>query len=40
MNEKSLGGAEYFLTVTDDKTWYVWVYCLQRKDQVFERFCE
>ena len=36
MNEKSLGGAEYFLTFIDDKTRYVWVYCLQRKDQVFE----
>ena len=40
MNEKSLGGAEYFLTFIDDKTRYVWVYCLQRKDQVFEKFCE
>ena len=38
MNEKSLGGAEYFLTFIDDKTRYVWVYCLQRKDQVFENF--
>ena len=40
MNEKSLGGAEYFLTFIDDKTRYVWVYCLQRKDQVFKKFCE
>ena len=36
MNEKSLGGAEYFLTFIDDKTRYVWVYCLQHKDQIFE----
>ena len=40
MNEKSLGGAEYFLTFIDDKTRYVWVYCLQHKNQVFEKFCE
>ena len=40
MNEKSLGGAEYFLTFIDDKTRYVWVYCLQHKDQVFEKFHE
>ena len=29
MNKKSLGGAEYFLTFIDDKSRYVWVYCLQ-----------
>ena len=40
MNEKSLGGAEYFLTFIDDKSRYVWVYCLQRKSQVFEKFCD
>ena len=40
MNEKSLDGAEYFLTFIDDKTRYVWVYYLQRKDQVFEKFYE
>ena len=40
MNEKSLGGAEYFLTFIDDKSRYVWVYCLQHKNQVFEKFCE
>ena len=28
MNEKSLGGAEYFLSFIDDKTCYVWVYFL------------
>ena len=37
MNEKSLNGAEYFLTLIDDKSQYVWVYCLQhKKNQVFE----
>ena len=38
MQEKSLGGAEYFLTFTDDKTRYTWVYPLKTKDQVFSRF--
>ena len=38
MNEKSLGGAEYFLNFIDDKSRYV--YCLQHKNQVFEKFCE
>ncbi|KAL5494293.1 hypothetical protein EMCRGX_G015594 [Ephydatia muelleri] len=32
MNEKSLGGAEYFLSFIDDKTRYVWVYFLRNKD--------
>ena len=40
MGHKSLGGAEYFLTLLDDKTHYVWVYPLKTKDQVFERFKE
>ena len=40
MNEKSLDGAEYFLTLIDDKSRYVWVYCLQLKNKVFEKFCE
>ena len=40
MSEKSLGGAEYFLTFIDDRTRYVWIYCLQCKDQVFEKFCD
>ena len=26
MGHKSLGGAEYFLTLLDDKTHYIWVY--------------
>ena len=40
MNTQSLGGAEYFLTFLDDKTHYVWVYVLKRKNQVFEKFLE
>ena len=36
--EKSLGGGEYFLTFTDDKSRYTWVYVLKSKDQVFEVF--
>ena len=37
MSEKSIGGAEYFLTFTDDKTRYSWVYPLKT---VFDCFLE
>ena len=40
MNTKSLGQGEYFLTFTDDKTGYVWVYVLKQKNQVFKYFRE
>ena len=40
MSAQSLGGAEYFLTFIDDKTRYMWVYVLRRKNQVFEQFLE
>ncbi len=40
VNAKSIGGAEYFLVFVDDKTRYVWVYFLKRKDEVFSRFIE
>ena len=40
INTKSCGGAEYFLTFTDDKTRYVWVYLLKKKSEVFGRFLE
>lgn len=40
MGQKSMGGAEYFLTLLDDKTHYIWVFPLKTKDQVFERFKE
>ena len=29
MNAQSLGGAEYFLTLIDDKTRYAWMYVLK-----------
>ena len=38
MGQKSIGGAEYFLTLLDNKTHYTWVYLLKTKDQVFECF--
>ena len=40
MGQKSLGGAEYFLTLLDDKTHYAWVYPLKTKDEVFQYFKE
>ena len=40
INTKSCGGAEYFLTFTDDKTTYVWVYPLKQKGDVFNQFLE
>ena len=40
MQNKSAGGAEYFLTLTDDHTRYSWVYMLKTKDQAFEYFQE
>ena len=40
MSTESLSGAENFLTFIDDKTRYVWVYVLKRKDQVFKQFLE
>ena len=38
MSQNSLGGAEYFLSFTDDKTRHTWVYVLSTKDQVFDGF--
>ena len=40
MSEKSLGGANYFVSFTDDKTRYSWIYTLKTKDQVFDRFVQ
>ena len=37
---KSLGCAEYFLTIIHDKTRYVWVYFLKHKDEEFQRLVE
>ena len=38
MKNKSLGGAEYFLTFIDDKTRYYWVYFLKSKGKVEPKF--
>ena len=40
INVQSLSGAEYFLTFTDEKTRYVWVYVLKHKSEVFDKFLE
>lgn len=40
INAKSLSGGEYFLTFTDDKTRFVWVYIIKNKSEVFDKFCE
>ena len=40
MGVKSIGGAEYFITFTDDKTRYSWVYPLKTKDQAFDCFLD
>ncbi len=34
MGQRSRGGAEYFLTLLDDKTHYTWVYPLKTKDGI------
>ena len=38
MGKKSIGGAEYFLTLIDDFTHYTWIFPLKTKDQVFQKF--
>ena len=40
LSTKSLGGAEYFVTLIDDKTRYVWVYVIKKKSDVFRVFSE
>lgn len=40
MSEKSLGGAQYFVSFIDDHTRKVWVYLLKTKDQVLQAFKE
>ena len=37
---KSFSGALYFVTFIDDCSRKLWVYALQRKDQVLEKFKE
>ena len=40
MTERSLGGAQYFVTFIDDHSRKVWVYMLKTKDQVLQSFKE
>ena len=40
ISETSIGGAQYFLKFTEDKSRYSWVYILKTKDQVFNYFLE
>ena len=40
ISEMLIGGVQYFLTFTDDKSKYPWVYILKTKDQVFNYFLE
>ena len=39
-SERSLGGAQYFVTFIDDHSKKVWVYLLKTKDQVLQAFKE
>lgn len=39
-SERSLGGAQYFVTFIDDHSRKVWVYPLKKKDQVLQAFKE
>ncbi|CAB0015817.1 unnamed protein product, partial [Nesidiocoris tenuis] len=40
MEEKSIGGSNYFLTIVDDFTRYTQVYFLCSKDEVYDRISE
>ena len=40
LSDKSIGGAQYFLTFTDDKSRYSLVYIIKMKDQVYQCFLE
>ena len=40
ISDKSIGIAQYFLTVIDNKSRYTWVYIIKTKDQVFQCFVE
>ena len=40
ISDKSIKGAQYFLTFTDEKSRYSWVYIIKTKDQVFQCFLE
>ena len=40
IEEKSLSGAEYFVTFIDDKTRNTWVYVMKHKSETFQKFKE
>ena len=40
ISDKSIKGAQYFLTFTDEKSRYSWVYIIKTKDQVVQCFLE
>ena len=40
LKDKSLSGAEYFLTFIDNETHFTWVYVLKKRDEVFRKFKE
>ena len=40
ISPSSIGGGNYFLTFIDEATYYVWIYILHTKDQVFQKFQE
>ena len=37
---KSLSGGEYFVTLINDNSRFVWVYTLKHKSEVFEKFTD
>ena len=40
IEEKSLSGAEYFITFIDDKSRHVWVYMMKHKSEAFQKFTQ
>lgn len=40
MGVRSRGGAEYLLTLLNDKTHYIWIYPIKAKDEVCHHFKE
>ena len=40
LSTQSLGGAEYFLTFIDDRSHYTWVYVMNHKSEVLQKFIE
>ena len=40
IDTKSLSGSEYFMTLIDDKSRYIWCYTLKFKSEVFQKFIE